>query len=120
MCKVLFVFLQHPPAWQLSSDATKLIGHMVLCKSADGLPPGEQGGILGKGTLGKTTTFFCNHFACIYDCWLLLVDFPLEDFTPSHFVMQLILSVLCVEMVKSGQIRPHNQSVITRPFGNYL
>ena len=39
--------------WQPSADGTKLIGHMILRKSVEGAHPGEAGGILGKGTLGK-------------------------------------------------------------------
>lgn len=49
----VFVSLQHPATWQLSADGFRLIGHMVLCKSVDALPPGEKGGVLSKGTLGK-------------------------------------------------------------------
>ena len=50
---VLLILLQHPVTWQPSADGTKLVGHMVLKKSMDGLRPGDTMAVHGKGTLGK-------------------------------------------------------------------
>lgn len=60
ICRNFFSPTQHPVTWQLSTDGTRWIGHMILKKAVlEGTGPKDSSAILGKSGFSDARLVLC-------------------------------------------------------------